>query len=86
MGKIKDIFIDTKDYEIAQHEIGHLRDLCDSKDMVIFYQKELLNVQGESLKRYRKELEELEKIKNELKEIKNEKEPKRKNTRLSNRK
>lgn len=73
MGKLKDIFIDTSEMDLLHHEIGHLRDLCDSKDMVIYYQKELLNVQAESIKEMRKQLTDLENIRKEVKEIKDEK-------------
>lgn len=86
MGKIKDIFIDTKDLDIANTELGHLREVCDLKDTIIYYQKELIAIQGESIKLYRKDLQALQELKEEIKEIKNEKEPKRKSTRLSNRK
>ena len=51
--KIKDKFIDTTDLDLAHQEIGNLRDLCDAKDMVIGYQKQLLDIQGESLKHFR---------------------------------
>lgn len=51
--KIKDVFIDTTDLDLAHQEIGYLRDLCDSKDMVIYYQKELLSTQAESIKHFR---------------------------------
>ena len=64
--KLKETFIDNTDLEIAHHEIGHLRDLCDAKDMVIYYQKELLNTQSESIKRFRLLEEELNKLKESL--------------------
>lgn len=71
--KIKNVFLDRTDLEIAHHEIGYLRDLCDAKDNIILskdniieYQKELLNVQSESLKQYRLLEEELNEIKESL--------------------
>ena len=71
--KIKNVFLDRTDLEIAHHEIGYLRDLCDekdkiitSKDMTIAYQSELLNIQGESIKRYRLLEEELNELKKSL--------------------
>ena len=86
MGKIKDIFIDTKDLDLAMQEIGYLKDLCDSKDQVIAYQKELINIQGESIKQYRKAFDEINNIKEEVKEIKDEKKnTKRKSTTVSKR-
>lgn len=51
--KIKKVFIDTTDLDLAHQEIGYLKDLCDAKDNVIAYQKELMSIQGESLKSYR---------------------------------
>lgn len=68
--KIKEALIDTTDLDLANQEIGYLRDLCDSKDMTIAYQKQLLNVQGESLKQYRKLEEELNELKENLKKKK----------------
>ena len=71
--KIKEALIDTTDLDLAHHEIGYLRDLCDakdkiitSKDMTIAYQSELLNIQGESIKRYRLLEEELNELKKSL--------------------
>lgn len=64
--KIQEKLIDN-DIELAHQEIGYLKDLCDAKDNVIAYQKELLNIQSESLKRYRKLEEELNEIKEEMK-------------------
>lgn len=81
--KIKDTLFDNVDLEKANQEIGYLKDICDNKDLVISYQKELLNIQSESIKRFRKIEEELNNLKEE---IKNEKEPKGKSTRLSSRK
>lgn len=76
MGRIKEFitktFIDTTDLDIANHEIGNLRDLCDSKDMVIAYQKELLAVQGESVKQMRRDLELLNELKKNMEELKND--------------
>lgn len=87
MGRIKEFitkaFIDTTDLDIANHEIGNLRDLCDSKDMVIAYQKELLAVQGESVKQMRRELELLNELKKNMEELKNDREH---NTRNKSRK
>ena len=51
--RIRKTFIDTTDLDLAHQEIGYLKDLCDSKDQVISYQKELLNVQAESIKHFR---------------------------------
>lgn len=64
--KIKEALIDTTDLDLANQEIGYLRDLCDSKDMTIAYQKQLLNVQSESIKRYRLLEEELNELKKSL--------------------
>lgn len=73
--KIKDTLFDNVDLEKANQEIGYLKDICDSKDLVISYQKELLNIQSESIKRFRKIEEELNNLKEE---IKNEKRSNRK--------
>lgn len=64
--KLKEALIDTTDLDLANQEIGYLRDLCDSKDMTIAYQKQLLNVQSESIKRYRLLEEELNELKKSL--------------------
>lgn len=64
--KIQEKLIDN-DIELAHQEIGYLKDLCDAKDNVIAYQKELLNIQSESLKRFRLLEEELNQIKEEMK-------------------
>ena len=37
--RIRKTFIDTTDLDLAHQEIGYLKDLCDSKDQVISYQK-----------------------------------------------
>ena len=65
--KIKDTLFDNIDLEKANQEIGYLKDICDSKDLVISYQKELLNIQSESIKRFRKIEEELNNLKEEIK-------------------
>lgn len=79
--KIKETLFDNTDLEMANKEIGYLKDLCDakdkiitSKDMTIAYQKELLNIQSESIKRFRQIEEEL----NELRETLKTKESKKK--------
>lgn len=64
--KLKEALIDTTDLDLANQEIGYLRDLCDSKDMTIAYQKQLLNVQSESIKQYRKLEEEFNELKKSL--------------------
>ena len=64
--KIKDTFLDTTDLDLAHKEIGYLKDLNDAKDMTIAYLKELLNIQSESIKRYRLLEEELNEIKKGL--------------------
>lgn len=64
--KLKETFIDNTDLELAHQEIGYLKDLNDSKDNVIAYQRELLNIQGESIKRFRLLEEELNKLKESL--------------------
>ena len=88
--KINEIFMDNTDLEIAHHEIGYLRDLCDAKDNVIAYQKELMNIQSESLKSYRlideayrKLLEEHHELEKRLEVLENEKNTKGKSVRLS---
>ena len=65
--KIKDTLFDNVDLEKANQEIGYLKDICDNKDLVISYQKELLNIQSESIKRFRKIEEELNNLKEEIK-------------------
>ena len=63
--KIQEKLIDN-DLALAQQEIGYLKDLCDAKDNVIAYQKELLNIQGESIKRFRLLEEELKELKESM--------------------
>ena len=72
--KLKETLFDNTDLELAHQEIGYLKDLCDMKDNVIAYQKELLNIQSESIKRFRQIEEEL----NELRETLKTKESKKK--------
>lgn len=85
--RVKRTFVDTTDLDLAHQEIGYLKDLCDAKDNVIAYQKELLNIQSESIKRFRLIEDELTELKKGLKEkeIKDEKpqEPKRTSKRIS---
>lgn len=69
--RIRKTFIDTTDLEMANKEIGYLKDLNDSKDQVISYQKELLNIQGESIKEMRLQLTRFEDLKKDLEELKN---------------
>lgn len=69
--KIKDTFLDTTDLDLANQEIGYLKDLNDAKDMTIAYLKELLNIQSESIKRYRL-------LEDEFKELKEQVESKKK--------
>lgn len=64
--KIKETFLDNTDLELANKEIGFLKDLNDAKDMTIAYQRELLNIQGESIKRFRLLEEELNELKKSL--------------------
>lgn len=64
--KIRKTFIDTTDLDLAHQEIGYLKDLCDAKDNVIAYQKELMQIQSESIKRYRQIEEDLKKLREEI--------------------
>lgn len=68
--RIRKTFIDTTDLDLAHQEIGYLKDLCDAKDNVIAYQKELMQIQSESIKDMRKQLEKYEELKKEVEEIK----------------
>lgn len=64
--KIQEKLIDN-DLSLAHQEIGYLKDLCDAKDNVIAYQKELLTIQSESIKRFRLVEEELKELKENIK-------------------
>lgn len=77
--KLREIFIDYSDLEKAQMEIGHLKDLHDKQQDIIAYQKQLLNIQSESIKELRRIEESFNKLKEE---VNNEKNTKRKNIRL----
>jgi hypothetical protein len=88
--RIRKTFIDTTDLDLAHQEIGYLKDLCDAKDNVIAYQKELMNIQSESLKSYRlideayrKLLEEHHELEKRLEVLENETNTKGKSVRLS---
>ena len=72
--RIRKTFIDTTDLDLAHQEIGYLKDLCDAKDNVIAYQKELMQVQSESIKEMRNQLNNLEELKKEVEELKNARE------------
>lgn len=74
--KLREIFIDYSDLEKANLEIGYLKDLCDSKDKTIAYQRDVINIQGESIKELRRIEESFNKLKEE---VNNEKNTKRKN-------
>lgn len=69
--KIKDTLFDNTDLEMANKEIGYLKDLYDKDQMVIGYQKELLNIQSESIKEMRLQLTRFEDLKKDLEELKN---------------
>ena len=69
--RIRKTFIDTTDLDLAHQEIGYLKDLCDAKDNVIAYQKELMQVQSESIKEMRNQLNNYEELKKEVEELKN---------------
>ena len=76
--RIRRTFIDTTDLDLAHQEIGYLKDLCDAKDNVIAYQKELMQVQSEAIKESRCEInnykelaKEIEELKKEVEELKN---------------
>ena len=69
--RIRRTFIDTTDLDLAHQEIGYLKDLCDAKDNVIAYQKELMQVQSESIKEMRNQLNNYEELKKEVEELKN---------------
>ena len=84
MGIIKYYLIGEDTTRNQAEIIDTLRDDLKDKEKVIAYQKELIQVQSETVKQYRKDLEELKVLKNELEEIKNEKKSKRKSTRLLN--
>lgn len=85
--RIRRTFIDTTDLDLAHQEIGYLKDLCDAKDNVIAYQKELMQVQSESIKEMRNQLNNYEELKKEVEELKNARENARgkHNTRNKNR-
>lgn len=83
MGIIKYYLIGEDTIRNQAEIIDTLRDDLKDKDKVIAYQKELIQVQSETVKQYRKDLEELKVLKNELEGIINEKNTKRKSTRLS---
>ena len=83
MGIIKYYLIGEDTIKNQAEIIDTLRDDLKDKDKVIAYQKELIQVQSETVKQYRKDLEELKVLKNELEGIINEKNTKRKSTRLS---
>ena len=85
--RIRKTFIDTTDLDLAHQEIGYLKDLCDAKDNVIAYQKELMQVQSESIKEMRNQLNNYEELKKEVEELKNARENARgkHNTRNKNR-
>ena len=68
--RIRKTFIDTTDLDLAHQEIGYLKDLCDSKDDVIAYQKELMNIQGQTVKDMRQHIDKLEELKKDLEDIK----------------
>lgn len=70
--RIRKTFIDTTDLDLAHQEIGYLKDLCDSKDDVIAYQKELMNIQGQTVKDMRQHIDKLEELKKDLEDIKKE--------------
>lgn len=70
--RIRKTFIDTTDLDLAHQEIGYLKDLCDAKDNVIAYQKELMQVQSESIKEMRNQLNNYEGLKKEHEELKKE--------------
>ena len=72
--RIRKTFIDTTDLDLAHQEIGYLKDLCDAKDNVIDYQKELMQVQSESIKEMRNQLNNYEELKKEVEELKNARE------------
>ena len=72
--RIRRTFIDTTDLDLAHQEIGYLKDLCDAKDNVIAYQKELMQVQSESIKEMRNQLNNYEELKKEVEELKNARE------------
>ena len=72
--RIRKTFIDTTDLDLAHQEIGYLKDLCDAKDNVIAYQKELMQVQSESIKEMRNQLNNYEELKKEVEELKNARE------------
>lgn len=72
--RIRKTFIDTTDLDLAHQEIGYLKDLCDAKDNVITYQKELMQVQSESIKEMRNQLNNYEELKKEVEELKNARE------------
>ena len=83
MGIIKYYLIGEDTIRNQAEIIDTLRDDLKDKEKVIAYQKELIQVQSETVKQYRKDLEELKVLKNELEGIINEKNTKRKSTRLS---
>ena len=76
--KIKEIFYDEEELELLNTRIGDLKDQCDDKDKIIYYQKKLIEVQTESIKDYRRINEELMKVKEELEDVKTKKNSKRK--------
>ena len=68
--KIKETLFDNTDLEMANKEIGYLKELYDKDQTIIGYQKELLNIQGESIKLMRVQLEKYEELKKEVEVLK----------------
>ena len=85
--KIKEIFYDDEELELLNTKIGALRDLCDSKDDVIVYQKKLIETQAETIKTQRLEIDKLRDLEKNMNKMMEEIEDvKKHNTRNKSRK
>ena len=86
--KIKEIFYDEEELELLNTKIRDLKDQCDDKDKIIYYQKLLIETQAETIKTQRLEIDKIKDLEKqinmmEVKENEKSKNTKRKSVRLS---
>lgn len=78
--KIKEIFYDEEELELLNTKIGDLKDQCDDKDKIIYYQKLLIETQAETIKTQRLEISKIGDLEKKLTEMEGNKDEKSKNT------
>lgn len=84
--KIKEIFYDEEELELLNTKIGDLKDQCDDKDKIIYYQKLLIETQAETIKTQRLEIDKIKDLEKQINMMEVKENDRKHNTRNKSRK